>query len=106
MLIKMIAPSADSDRWALFFDYAENGMADANLQNIVETFGHDADSRFESLMARYGMENTCRIESWWRNENEFEFILISPTLEHKIAFIDFLKCCGISNISERDDFDW
>jgi hypothetical protein len=106
MLIKMIVPKVTADRWAAVLEYAENGMADANLQDIVEGFGKDADKRFELLIEDYGMESACRIESWWRSENEFELIIISPDKTHKVAFIEFLKSFGASNISEREDFDW
>lgn len=106
MLIKMVIPNADSDQWQKFFGYAENGMADANLQDIVEYFGIDADSKFESLITSYGMENACRVESWWYSINEFEFILISPSIKHKNAFTEFLVSCGALNISEESNFDW
>lgn len=102
----MVVPKAKADQWASVLGYAENGMADANLQDMVESFGKDADKNFESLIEVYGMGNACRIESWWRSENEFELIILSPSSNHKAAFLEFLKSFGASNISVGEDFDW
>jgi hypothetical protein len=106
MLIKILVDEADADLWASIFENAENGMADASLQDMVENFGKEADEKLEALIDAYGMEKAFRIESYWRDKNEFEFIIISPDSSHKRDFIDMVKSCGASNISEGKDFDW
>lgn len=102
----MLVVESDVDSWVSIFEYSENSMANSILQDMVTFFGEEAESRLEALIDSYGMESAFRIESWWYENNFFEFIIFTPDEYYKKLVFCFLKSCRVLSVVEGEDFDW